>query len=311
MLPLYTQVVPLSNIQKNREDTLTMEWVTGFIEGEGCFSIFTHKDRKKGYEKPQCKIVISQKERYILEQINKFLGEWGYIRLHRNKTGGCYSLQLSKHTKLREVAPIIGRMLKSLKKRQQFDVWYKILLETPIGVGISERRWKESEMEVIKQNIEMTNEQIRAALINLGYPERTLIAIQSKRWKALTLLGMTRPHKHTRSLCPKCGEYGILRFDLAGYPVVRHYKITKEGYTKIDRSHWITSISLLVDTPQLLVPSMYIKGVLPEITPPQPSGQYKYKQYTIKDIINHKGINSYTKRQLYNAMNQNKSLLIK
>ena len=52
--------------------SVTIGWLTGFTEAEGCFSCRSKKVNGYTYQRPE--FSISQKERRILEKIKDFLG---------------------------------------------------------------------------------------------------------------------------------------------------------------------------------------------------------------------------------------------
>jgi 7-cyano-7-deazaguanine synthase in queuosine biosynthesis len=111
---------------------LTPEWVRGFFEGEGCFTysnykqIMYHKKTKKriGTCAPKTVpfVVITQKEREILEDIKRFFFGRGTIYPTHNKTCHSYKLQ---HQDCRLVMDLMRGNFKTKHKEVQFNAWYE------------------------------------------------------------------------------------------------------------------------------------------------------------------------------------------
>ena len=230
---------------------LSLDWVMGFIEGEGCF---THSRKNTYYQ--SFSLIISQKERESLDRINEFFGGWGHVKLLPNKTGGCHNLIFNRHTLLRDLALIIAPKFRTKKKKKQFDEWYNLLISIPIGCNTKEKRWTEKEIAIVKNNLNMDTHFLQELLVKEGCPKRTYFAVEYRQTQMLKKLGLSRPHKHEKSLCPKCGEYGILRLDLQGKPVVRHYEPKPTGGIQHTRSHWVTSLALIEQSPQYYISNL-------------------------------------------------------
>jgi hypothetical protein len=67
---------------------ITLEWIAGFFEGEGCCG-FIKRVRKsasgKSYVKRHLYVSISQKERFVLDRIRRFLGSGCVVETVQNK----------------------------------------------------------------------------------------------------------------------------------------------------------------------------------------------------------------------------------
>ena len=90
------------------------EWLSGFIESEGCFSI-----RKNGNHS----FSISQKEREIIERIKEYLGSSNKVR--ENK--GVYMLEIYKKEVLRRLEEHIKEKRLMGEKRISSERFYKVL----------------------------------------------------------------------------------------------------------------------------------------------------------------------------------------
>jgi len=67
---------------------LTKDWIVGFFEGEGCFSVTRWTDKDKVYFYP--KITLAQKNKEILEDIKKYLSLGSIHKIQRD----CYQLTI-------------------------------------------------------------------------------------------------------------------------------------------------------------------------------------------------------------------------
>jgi hypothetical protein len=79
------------------ESVLDPNWVTGFIDGEGCFGLKISVSAKatSGLSvKPHLTINLDRRDVYLLVRIKTFFSEVGHIRL--NDTSVTYSVESTK-----------------------------------------------------------------------------------------------------------------------------------------------------------------------------------------------------------------------
>ena len=96
-----------------RYPELTIEWIAGFFDAEGCLSQSRNSGGNKTYYPT---ISISQKDKQILEKIRDFFGE-GYVTKH----GTCYTWQVNHRGNVLKVVPQLIPYLHHSEKRQKYD----------------------------------------------------------------------------------------------------------------------------------------------------------------------------------------------
>ncbi len=115
---------------------LNKEWLLGFIEGEGCFSIII---KKSGISKTAKQIVadftikLTESEKEVLEKVREFLGNIGNIYFQSSKSSrgkglanarDCMAFKVTKLKEVRNIASLLENMeFISTSKRQEFKAW--------------------------------------------------------------------------------------------------------------------------------------------------------------------------------------------
>jgi len=159
---------------------LNLDWIMGFIEGEGCF--FTWQNATGGYVYTRCELMISQNDRAILERINAYFGNWGNIRVQK-ATGisprDTYRLKFGSHPKLRELALLIKEQFRTEHKQHQFIQWFQALMRTKDGNNIIEKRWTEEEDSLLVNNKNQSAKELQVMLLNIQ-KQRTVTAIYTR-----------------------------------------------------------------------------------------------------------------------------------
>jgi hypothetical protein len=114
-----------------------LDWITGFIEGEGCFTIQIHEKTNNSSRTLQVhaifQISIGEKDKHILEMIQKEFG-FGQIlkkpKKYWEKNGFIaqdqYCLRISNVEGCKKVYELINNKMLSSKKNS-LDKWYVIL----------------------------------------------------------------------------------------------------------------------------------------------------------------------------------------
>jgi len=91
-------------ILSNLQPSLSVWWLTGFVDAEGCFriSILKNKELKTGWKVGACfKISLHKRDKAVLEQIQSFLG------VGKIYTAGITAVSLEVHT-FKELEVIIA-----------------------------------------------------------------------------------------------------------------------------------------------------------------------------------------------------------
>jgi hypothetical protein len=115
---------------------MNKNWLLGFVEGEGCFSIIIKKGKNyaQGYQvHADFSIKSTASERETLELIRNFLGEVGHIyhQDSKKKFLNTHPEAIFKVTKLEEIKKIVD-FFKDLQfisqsKKQDFENWCKCI----------------------------------------------------------------------------------------------------------------------------------------------------------------------------------------
>lgn len=110
-----------ANIATNFEPVITLEWLRGFIEGEGCFSRGRDWNKLKTKEYWYPTFSISQKDKSVLDLINKQIFK-GKARIHVNKLSNCWNLKTDRH-ECGAVYKLMKGYFRSLEKEKSFLRW--------------------------------------------------------------------------------------------------------------------------------------------------------------------------------------------
>ena len=119
---------------------MNLDWVTGFIEGEGCFSILfiKAKSNKLGYQiKPMFAIKLVESEVDVLKEIRLFFNNIGNIYFESNSSGRAkrmknandsFSFRISRLEEIKElVKKMSGANFVSKEKERDFKKWCKCI----------------------------------------------------------------------------------------------------------------------------------------------------------------------------------------
>lgn len=103
------------------KNKITKQWLVGFTDGDGCFSISVATARGKKYIQPR--FYIAQKEVDILEKIQEFLG-CGVIY---GDEGAWYFRVQDRKDLLEKVIPIFEEYPLMTKKGNEYKKWKKVV----------------------------------------------------------------------------------------------------------------------------------------------------------------------------------------
>lgn len=111
---------------------IPVEWVAGFVEGEGTFTMHGHynnttrKGQKVYYKTVVPTFQVSQKERQPLDLIERFFtpkGVRGRVWHRNNRWGGAFEYRVLGRKNCELVASILRPHMHSDRKRGQLDQW--------------------------------------------------------------------------------------------------------------------------------------------------------------------------------------------
>ena len=112
---------------------LEAQWVTGFVDGEGCFhiGINPHSDLRAGYQVlPEFTIVQHERDAQLLHAIKAFFG-CGVVRTNHGERLA-YRVRSQKHL-LERIVPFFERHRLRSKKRIDFEKFRSVLLMMSAG----------------------------------------------------------------------------------------------------------------------------------------------------------------------------------
>lgn len=107
------------------------KWLTGFVDGEGCFYIGISKssDLKIGYQiLPEFRIIQHKRDIELLYSIKKFFG-YGSVVPNKSKSSSVFEYRIRKFENLRNVIiPFFERNSLLTKKKLDFISFRKVVL---------------------------------------------------------------------------------------------------------------------------------------------------------------------------------------
>ena len=113
--------------------TLTAEWITGFVDGEGCFhvGIARHADMGTGFQVlPEFTVVQHERDAQLLHAIKAFLG-CGVVRKNHDDRMA-YRVRDRGHLSQRIVPFFVEHPLRS-QKRIDFEKFRRVLVMMDAG----------------------------------------------------------------------------------------------------------------------------------------------------------------------------------
>jgi LAGLIDADG endonuclease len=111
------------------ENKLDPNWVTGFVDGEGCFhiSLARNINSKREWHVQACfNIGLHIKDKDLLLQIKSFFGEIGTILINKNRTLVTYSVR-SLDKIIRIIIPHFNKYPLITQKQSDFIIWKMIV----------------------------------------------------------------------------------------------------------------------------------------------------------------------------------------
>ena len=110
----------------NQQERLDSRWVSGFVDGEGCFHVSINKIPKMsiGWQVlPELRIVQHERDESVLKELQQFFGAGKVVTNH----GARKELRIRKLNDLRNVVLFFKQHPLRTKKKKNFEIFAKIL----------------------------------------------------------------------------------------------------------------------------------------------------------------------------------------
>jgi LAGLIDADG DNA endonuclease family protein len=110
----------------NQQERLDPRWVTGFVDGEGCFhiSINEHQEMSMGWQVlPEFRIVQHSRDETLLKKLQEFFKAGKVVVNH----GSRKELRIRKLDELNQVMDFFERFPLMTKKRKDFEIFREVL----------------------------------------------------------------------------------------------------------------------------------------------------------------------------------------
>ena len=110
----------------NQQERLDAWWISGFVDGEGCFHVSINKSSKMsvGWQVlPEFRIVQHKRDESLLKELQQFFGAGKVVTNH----GARKELRIRKLDDLRNVVSFFKQHPLKTKKKKDLEVFEKIL----------------------------------------------------------------------------------------------------------------------------------------------------------------------------------------
>jgi hypothetical protein len=110
----------------NQQESLDPRWVTGFVDGEGCFHISINKQPKMstGWQVlPEFRIVQHSRDEALLKELQRFFQAGKVVVNHGTRK----ELRIRKLNELTKVIALFERYPLKTKKRRDFEIFGEVL----------------------------------------------------------------------------------------------------------------------------------------------------------------------------------------
>jgi len=115
----------------NQQERLDENWIAGFVDGEGNFSIQVNRNEKlkRGYQiLPQFRIVQHKRDRLLLEKIKLYFN-FGVVRKNNNN---CLEYRVRSIEDQKKIVSFFTRYPLQTKKKNDFLKYKKIIELLPL-----------------------------------------------------------------------------------------------------------------------------------------------------------------------------------
>jgi hypothetical protein len=110
----------------NQQERLDARWVSGFVDGEGCFHVSINKSPEMsiGWQVlPEFRIVQHERDESVLEELQKFFKAGKVVTNH----GARKELRIRKLSDLRDVVLFFKKYPLRTKKKKNLEIFGEIL----------------------------------------------------------------------------------------------------------------------------------------------------------------------------------------
>jgi hypothetical protein len=110
----------------NQQERLDPRWVTGFVDGEGCFHISINKHARMSMRwqvLPEFRIVQHKRDEALLKELQRFFQAGKVVVNHGNRK----ELRIRKLDELKNVIALFERYPLMTKKSSDFEVFKEVL----------------------------------------------------------------------------------------------------------------------------------------------------------------------------------------
>ena len=110
----------------NQQERLDSRWVSGFVDGEGCFHVSINKSPKMsiGWQVlPEFRIVQHERDESVLEKLQKFFNAGQVVTNHDTRK----ELRIRKTQDLRKIVSFFEQHPLQTKKKKDLEIFGKIL----------------------------------------------------------------------------------------------------------------------------------------------------------------------------------------
>ena len=110
----------------NQQERLDPQWVTGFVDGEGCFHVSINKHPRmtmRWQVLPEFRIVQHSRDEELLNEIQRFFNAGKVVANHGNRK----ELRIRKLEELQMVVKFFGRNRLRTQKKKDFQLFSEVL----------------------------------------------------------------------------------------------------------------------------------------------------------------------------------------
>ena len=110
----------------DQQERLDAQWVTGFVDGEGCFHVSINKVREMsiGWQVlPEFRVVQHERDQSVLEELRRFFNAGKVVVNH----GSRKELRIRKLSELKEIVSFFKRYPLKTKKEKDLKIFEQIL----------------------------------------------------------------------------------------------------------------------------------------------------------------------------------------
>ena len=115
----------------DQQERLDAQWVTGFVDGEGCFHVSINKVREMsiGWQVlPEFRVVQHERDLSVLEELRRFFNAGKVVVNHGTRK----ELRIRKLSELKEIVSFFKRYPLKTKKEKDLEIFEQILVREEV-----------------------------------------------------------------------------------------------------------------------------------------------------------------------------------